>query len=60
MRTRVAEVSQLGRNTQGVMLIRLAAEENLVGAVPLTPEDEPDQATADTAASPAPGPAAES
>ncbi len=60
VRTRVAEVSQLGRNTQGVMLIRLAAEENLVGAVPLTPEDEPDQATADTAASPAPGPAAES
>ena len=60
VRTRVAEVSQLGRNTQGVMLIRLAAEENLVGAVPLTPEDEPDQAAADTAASPAPGPAAES
>ena len=60
VRTRVAEVSQLGRNTQGVMLIRLAAEESLVGAVPLTPEDEPDQAAADTAASPAPGPAAES
>ena len=60
VRTRVAEVSQLGRNTQGVMLIRLAAEENLVGAVPLTPEDEPDQTAADTAASPAPGPAAES
>ena len=60
VRTRVAEVSQLGRNTQGVMLIRLAAEESLVGAVPLTPEDEPDQAAADTAASPAPDPAAES
>ena len=60
VRTRVAEVSQLGRNTQGVMLIRLAAEESLVGAVPLTPEDEPDQTTADAAASPAPGPATES
>ena len=60
VRTRVAEVSQLGRNTQGVMLIRLAAEESLVGAVPLTPEDEPDQTTADAAASPAPDSATES
>ncbi len=42
VRTRVAEVSQLGRNTQGVLLIRLAADENLVGAVPLQAEDEDD------------------
>ena len=31
VRTRVSEVSCLSRNTQGVMLIRLAADEKLVG-----------------------------
>ena len=31
VRTRVDEVSSLSRNTQGVMLIRLAKEESLVG-----------------------------
>ena len=31
VRTRVSEVSSLSRNTQGVMLIRLAPEEKLVG-----------------------------
>ena len=31
VRTRVAEVSQVGRNTQGVTLIRTADDENVVG-----------------------------
>jgi DNA gyrase subunit A len=33
VRTRAAEVARVGRNTQGVTLIRLPAEENLVGVV---------------------------
>jgi DNA gyrase subunit A len=33
VRTRVAEISQVGRNTQGVTLIRLPEEEKLVGVV---------------------------
>jgi len=33
VRTRVAEVSVTGRNAQGVMLIRLASDETLVGVV---------------------------
>jgi DNA gyrase subunit A len=33
VRTRVAEVSQVGRNTQGVTLIRLPDDEKLVGGV---------------------------
>ena len=31
VRTHVAEVSQVGRNTQGVTLIRTAEDENVVG-----------------------------
>ena len=31
VRTRAAEISQVGRNTQGVTLIRLAADETLAG-----------------------------
>ena len=31
MRTRVSEVSVVGRNTQGVTLIRTAEDENVVG-----------------------------
>lgn len=31
VRTRVAEVSQVGRNTQGVTLIRTAEDESVVG-----------------------------
>ena len=31
VRTRVGEVSSLGRNTQGVTLIKLASDETLVG-----------------------------
>ncbi|HET8554117.1 MAG TPA: DNA gyrase subunit A [Rhodanobacteraceae bacterium] len=37
VRTRVAEVSRLGRNTQGVTLIRLPDNEKLIGVVRLDP-----------------------
>jgi DNA gyrase subunit A len=40
VRTRVAEVSQLGRNTQGVTLIKLPADENLVSVVRLDAEED--------------------
>ncbi|WP_199100068.1 DNA gyrase subunit A [Dyella sp. ASV21] len=40
VRTRVAEVSQLSRNTQGVTLIRLPADEKLVSVVCLDAEAE--------------------
>jgi len=40
VRTRVAEVSQLSRNTQGVTLIRLPADEKLVSVVRLDAEAE--------------------
>ncbi|MEW9624764.1 DNA gyrase subunit A [Rhodanobacter geophilus] len=40
VRTRVAEVSQLSRNTQGVTLIRLPAEEALVSVVRLEAEED--------------------
>jgi DNA gyrase subunit A len=33
VRTRASEVARVGRNTQGVTLIRLPAEEQLVGIV---------------------------
>ncbi|NUR22520.1 DNA gyrase subunit A [Frateuria sp.] len=39
VRTRVGEISQLGRNTQGVTLIRLPADENLVSVVRLDAEE---------------------
>ncbi|RDS86485.1 DNA gyrase subunit A [Dyella psychrodurans] len=39
VRTRVAEVSQLGRNTQGVTLIRLPTEESLVSVVRLDADE---------------------
>ncbi|MGH8091499.1 MAG: DNA gyrase subunit A [Rudaea sp.] len=48
VRTRAAEVARVGRNTQGVTLIRLPQEENLVGVVrveALNGEDEGDAAT---------------
>ncbi len=41
VRTRVAEVSIVSRNTQGVTLIRLAEEEQLIGVVPV--EDDADE-----------------
>ncbi|MFA0413910.1 DNA topoisomerase (ATP-hydrolyzing) subunit A [Vibrio renipiscarius] len=40
VRTRVAEVSQVGRNTQGVTLIRTAADENVVGLQRIDEIDE--------------------
>lgn len=41
VRTRSSEISSLGRNTQGVMLIRLADEEALVGIARIEePDDE--------------------
>ncbi len=48
VRTRAAEVARVGRNTQGVTLIRLPQEEALVGVVrveALNGEDEGDAAT---------------
>ena len=39
VRTRVAEVSQLGRNTQGVTLIKLPANETLVSVMRLEAEE---------------------
>jgi DNA gyrase subunit A len=40
VRTRVAEVSQVGRNTQGVTLIRLPEDEKLVGVVKIENGDD--------------------
>ncbi|MGO4700408.1 DNA gyrase subunit A [Dyella sp. 2RAB6] len=40
VRTRVAEVSQLSRNTQGVTLIKLPSDETLVSVVRLDAEEE--------------------
>jgi DNA gyrase subunit A len=40
VRTRVAEISQVGRNTQGVTLIRLPEDEKLVGVVKIENEDD--------------------
>ncbi|NVP00372.1 hypothetical protein HWA77_09150, partial [Photobacterium damselae subsp. damselae] len=40
VRTRVAEVSRVGRNTQGVTLIRTTEDEKVVG---LQRIDEPDE-----------------
>ena len=40
VRTRVAEIPVLGRNTQGVRLIRLGKGDRLVGVEPILDEDE--------------------
>jgi DNA gyrase subunit A len=40
VRTRVAEVSQLSRNTQGVTLIKLPASETLVSVMRLDAEED--------------------
>jgi DNA gyrase subunit A len=40
VRTRVSEISQVGRNTQGVTLIRLPEDEKLVGVVKIESEDD--------------------
>ena len=54
VRTRVAEVSQVGRNTQGVTLIRLPDDEKLAGVVRIEngegDEADPVDSTIDTAA----------
>jgi DNA gyrase subunit A len=42
VRTRVTEVAQVGRNTQGVTLIKLPRDETLIGVVPVQAEDEPE------------------
>jgi DNA gyrase subunit A len=50
VRTRAAEVARVGRNTQGVTLIRLPLEEALVGVVrveALNGDDEGEPATVD-------------
>lgn len=45
VRTRVAEVSQVGRNTQGVTLIRLPDDEKLVGVVRIESDGDDDGET---------------
>ena len=40
VRTNAGEISTLGRNTQGVTLIRLRQEEKLVGYARIEPEAE--------------------
>jgi DNA gyrase subunit A len=48
VRTNAGEISTLGRNTQGVTLIRLRKEEKLVGLARIEPEDEsPDEPSAE-------------
>ncbi len=47
VRTNAGEISTLGRNTQGVTLIRLRQGEKLVGLARIEPEDEPEDASAD-------------
>lgn len=42
VRTRTEEISELGRNTQGVTLIRVAEDENLVGLARIEEPDEPE------------------
>jgi DNA gyrase subunit A len=44
VRTRTEEISTLGRNTQGVTLIRLGKDENLVGLARIAKEDEDEDA----------------
>jgi DNA gyrase subunit A len=44
VRTRANEISTLGRNTQGVTLIRLRDDENLVGLARIQAEDEEEDA----------------
>jgi DNA gyrase subunit A len=62
VRTRASEISILGRNTQGVRLIRLDDGERLIGVEPVEPENgengEGDEAAAE-GASPDAGPPAE-
>jgi DNA gyrase subunit A len=62
VRTRASEISVLGRNTQGVRLIRLDDGERLIGVEPVEPENgesDEGEVAADGDASPDAGPAAE-
>ena len=54
VRTRAAEVSQVGRNTQGVTLIRLPAEESLVSVVRLDADEDGGAEPGEDGAEPAP------
>jgi DNA gyrase subunit A len=45
VRTRAGEISVLGRNTQGVRLIKLDVGERLIGVEPVTAENGEDEAT---------------
>ncbi len=57
VRTRASEVARVGRNTQGVTLIRLPADESLVGVVKVEALDEDEQgevAIGDDVVSPSP------
>jgi DNA gyrase subunit A len=56
VRTRANEIAKVGRNTQGVTLIRLPAEESLVGVVAIESlgEDEPGETEAAASAAPPP------
>jgi len=56
VRTRVQEVSLQGRNTQGVRLINVGADEHLVGMARIEdPVDSLDEAAVDHEAAPATG-----
>ena len=48
VRTRAAEVARVGRNTQGVTLIRLPSDEKLVSVAPVAALGEPDEAGAES------------
>jgi DNA gyrase subunit A len=59
VRTRASEVARVGRNTQGVTLIRLPAEESLIGVVRIEAlNGESDEATDESGNAPAPTPEA--
>jgi len=55
VRTRAAEVSQVGRNTQGVTLMRVAADEKLCAVERLDAFDDEDAGAEPRAPSPTPG-----
>ena len=51
VRTRANEIAKVGRNTQGVTLIRLPVEESLVGVVAIESIGAEDESSADEDAS---------
>ncbi len=60
VRTRASDISVLGRNTQGVRLIRLDEGERLIGVEPVEPEsDDDDEPSSDTASEAGPDAAAD-